>query len=115
MQHVATLGVPPPTDPRARIQSGRFLRALLLRCLGLSVVLCVLTRTPRGDRLNLSIEDALFWYARRAARPHDRGRDARRVADRVPRRHVRRDVRGRADEDSRGPGASALRAAVDQL
>ena len=37
MRHVATLGVPPPDDPHDRIQSGRFLRALLLRALGVSV------------------------------------------------------------------------------
>jgi hypothetical protein len=37
VRHVATLGVPPPDDPHDRIQSGRFLRALLLRALGVSV------------------------------------------------------------------------------
>lgn len=37
MRHVATLGVPPPGDPHDRIQSRRFLRALLLRWLGVSV------------------------------------------------------------------------------
>ena len=38
MPHLGTLGVPPPADPHDRIQSGRFLRALLLRWLGISVV-----------------------------------------------------------------------------
>jgi hypothetical protein len=33
MKHLATLGVPPPRDPHDRVQSGRFLRALLLRTL----------------------------------------------------------------------------------
>jgi hypothetical protein len=37
VRHVATLGVPPPTDPHDRVQSGRFLRALLLRSLVVSL------------------------------------------------------------------------------
>jgi hypothetical protein len=42
VRHVATLGVPPPRDPHDRVQSRRFLRALLLRCLVLSVTLWAL-------------------------------------------------------------------------
>ena len=42
IRHVPTLGVPPPHDPHDRVQSGRFLRAFLLRCLGLSLVAWVL-------------------------------------------------------------------------
>jgi hypothetical protein len=41
MRHLATLGVP-PGDPHDRVQSGRFLRALLLRWLVVSVPLWVL-------------------------------------------------------------------------
>jgi membrane protein implicated in regulation of membrane protease activity len=33
MRHLATLGVPPPRDRHDRVQSGRFLRGLLLRVL----------------------------------------------------------------------------------
>ena len=33
MRHVATLGVPPPRDRRDRVQTGRFVRALLARSL----------------------------------------------------------------------------------
>jgi hypothetical protein len=39
MRHVATLGVPPPDDPRDRVESGVFLCTLLLRCLVVSLVL----------------------------------------------------------------------------
>jgi hypothetical protein len=42
VRHVATLGVPPPRNPHDRVQSGRFVRALLLRCLVLSLVLWAL-------------------------------------------------------------------------
>jgi hypothetical protein len=42
VRHVSTLGVPPPRDPHDRVQSGRFLRALLLRCLVLAVALWAL-------------------------------------------------------------------------
>jgi membrane protein YdbS with pleckstrin-like domain len=38
VRHASTLGVPPPTDPHDRIESGRFLRSLLLRWLCVSVV-----------------------------------------------------------------------------
>ena len=48
MRHIATFGVPPPTDPRDRIQSGRFLRTLLLRWLGVSLVLWVLVVVITG-------------------------------------------------------------------
>jgi hypothetical protein len=34
--------VPPPADPHDRVQSGRFLRALLLRCFVVSLVLWAL-------------------------------------------------------------------------
>ncbi len=34
--------MPPPDDPHARVQSGRFLRALLLRCLILSLAVWAL-------------------------------------------------------------------------
>jgi membrane protein YdbS with pleckstrin-like domain len=37
VRHLATLGVAPPTDPHDRVQSGRFLRALLARWLVVSV------------------------------------------------------------------------------
>jgi hypothetical protein len=37
MRHVATLGVPPPNDPHDRVQSGRFLQALLFRWLVVSL------------------------------------------------------------------------------
>jgi hypothetical protein len=39
VRHVPTLGVPPPNDPHDRVQSGRFLRAFLLRALVLSLAL----------------------------------------------------------------------------
>jgi hypothetical protein len=39
VRHVATLGVPPPADSTDRVQSGRFLRALLLRSFVLSLAL----------------------------------------------------------------------------
>jgi hypothetical protein len=39
MRHVATLGVSPPRDPKDRVQSGRFLRTLLLRWLVVSLAL----------------------------------------------------------------------------
>jgi hypothetical protein len=39
VRHVATLGVPPPGDAHDRVQSGRFLRALLFRSLVLSLAL----------------------------------------------------------------------------
>jgi hypothetical protein len=42
VRHVATLGVPPPADPHDRVQTGRFLRAFLLRGLVLSPALWVL-------------------------------------------------------------------------
>jgi hypothetical protein len=48
MHHVATLGVPSPRDPRDRVQSGRFLRALLLRWLGVTVVLWALIASVTG-------------------------------------------------------------------
>jgi hypothetical protein len=37
MRHLGTLGVAPPADPRDRVQSGRFLRTLLLRWLVVSI------------------------------------------------------------------------------
>jgi hypothetical protein len=48
MHRVATLGVPPPRDPRDRVQSGWFRRALLLRWLGVSVVLWALIASVTG-------------------------------------------------------------------
>ena len=42
VRHVATLGVPPPHDPHDRVQSERFLRALLLRCLVVSLAVWLL-------------------------------------------------------------------------
>jgi hypothetical protein len=41
VRHVATLGVAPPSDPHDRVQSRRFLRALILRWLFVSVPLWV--------------------------------------------------------------------------
>jgi hypothetical protein len=42
VRHLATLGVPPPSNPHDRLQSGRFLRTLLLRWLIVSIVLWLL-------------------------------------------------------------------------
>ena len=42
MRRAATLGVSPPRDPHDRVQSGRFLRALLIRWLVVSVALWAL-------------------------------------------------------------------------
>jgi hypothetical protein len=42
VNHLATLGVRPPEDPRDRVHTGRFLRALLGRWLVVSVLVWVL-------------------------------------------------------------------------
>jgi hypothetical protein len=42
MRHLATLGVSPPGNPRDRVESGRFVRALLVRTLVVVVPLWVL-------------------------------------------------------------------------
>jgi hypothetical protein len=42
VKHLATLGVPPPQNPRDRVQTGHFLRAVLTRTLLLVIPLWVL-------------------------------------------------------------------------
>lgn len=84
MRHVATLGVAPPSDPHDRVESGRFLQALLLRWLCVSAVLWVLVwlATDRsttwlvigGATLALLAGD-VAWLTYRVRR------DERRVAD----------------------------------
>jgi hypothetical protein len=48
VQHLATLGVPPPEDPHDRVQSGRFLRAFLARSLVLAAALWALLALSAG-------------------------------------------------------------------
>ena len=79
---MATLGVPPPDDPHDRVQSGRFLRALLFRWLAVSLVLWALVALVTdlsnwllvvgGVTLAVLAADVL-WLAYRVRRDERRG------------------------------------------
>jgi hypothetical protein len=83
MKHLATLGVPPPRDPHDRVQSGRFLRTLLLRTLVVVVpvwVLVALDGPPGwllivgGVAVALLVADVL-WLGYRVRRDEQRVQD----------------------------------------
>jgi hypothetical protein len=86
VRHVATLGVPPPTDPHDRIQSRRFLRTLLLRWLVVSLaawaLVWLVTELPTwwliigGATLAVLAADVLWLTYELCVR-----RDERRIAD----------------------------------
>jgi hypothetical protein len=82
VRHVATLGVPPPDDPRDRVQSGLFLRALLSRSLLLSLLLwaplALLTELPTwllvlGATSLIALAADVLWFTYRVRR--DKHRD----------------------------------------
>lgn len=81
MQHLATLGVPPPADPHDRVQSRRFLRALLLRCFVASLLLwallAVIGDLPAwwfvlGGGLLLALLAEVMWLSYRIRRDERR-------------------------------------------
>jgi hypothetical protein len=49
LKHLATLGVPPPRNPRDRLQTLRFVRALLFRTLLVAIVAWVLLLLVDGS------------------------------------------------------------------
>ena len=106
MRHIATFGVPPPTDPRDRIQSGRFLRTLLLRWLGVSLVLWVLVvvitgaatwALVLGGAALLMLAADVIWLNYRVRRDEREGRPGNRRPRRLPRVALRPEGRGTCD------------------
>ncbi len=81
MHNLGTLGVPPPADPRNRVESGQFLRALLTRWLMVSIVswalILLVTDLPSwfyfaGAVVLVTLALDWLWLTYRVRRDQDR-------------------------------------------